>query len=140
MVDVCLSDNTRRPTPLFVSQLLNWISFCGQVNRAQGVLVVIGGIHASMCPEEAFGFVENMVVGEAENIWPQLLADFQAGRLQRAYRSEPTGWTQTVASRRDLFRWRYAFAPCRLCAVAKSKACSHRLYRDITLAGKFVRT
>jgi len=56
--------------------------------RRRGVPVVMGGIHASMCPEEAGEHVDSVVIGEAEELWPQLLADAEAGRLQRTYRAD----------------------------------------------------
>ncbi len=91
--------------------------------RAQGVPVVMGGIHASMCPEEALGFVDSVVAGEAENVWPQVLADFEAGRLQKTYRSEPADLARAVAPRRDLFSPQYAFAP-----VQTSRGCPMDCY------------
>ena len=53
--------------------------------RAAGIPVVLGGIHASALPDEAARYVDTVVVGEAEGAWPQLLADFEAGRLQPRY-------------------------------------------------------
>lgn len=55
--------------------------------RSRGKTVVMGGFHASNLPDEALGHVDAVVVGEGELSWPLLLADFQAGRLQRLYRS-----------------------------------------------------
>lgn len=57
--------------------------------RARGVPVVLGGIHPTVLPEEALGHADAVVVGEAEAVWPQLLADLSAGRLGSLYRSEP---------------------------------------------------
>jgi radical SAM superfamily enzyme YgiQ (UPF0313 family) len=56
--------------------------------RARGVPVVMGGMHASAMPEEALKHVDAVVVGEAEGQWPQLLEDFQAGRMKNVYRTE----------------------------------------------------
>ncbi|MFC2046099.1 B12-binding domain-containing radical SAM protein [Chloroflexota bacterium] len=56
--------------------------------RTLGVPVVLGGIHASMLPEEALEHADSVVVGEAETVWPGLLADADAGRLEPVYRSE----------------------------------------------------
>lgn len=55
--------------------------------RRRGVPVVMGGFHATLQPEEVSLYAEAVVVGEAEGAWPQLLADFRAGTLQRCYRS-----------------------------------------------------
>ncbi len=54
--------------------------------RRRKVPVVMGGFHATLLPEEVADFAEAVVVGEAEGVWPELLADAAAGRLQRSYR------------------------------------------------------
>lgn len=55
--------------------------------RRRGVPVVMGGIHAVLCPEEVAGHAECVVTGDAEQTWPQLLDDFQCGRLEKFYRA-----------------------------------------------------
>jgi radical SAM superfamily enzyme YgiQ (UPF0313 family) len=57
--------------------------------RRRGRLVVLGGIHPTVMPEEAAQHADAVVVGEAEPIWAGLLADAEVGRLQRLYRSTP---------------------------------------------------
>jgi radical SAM superfamily enzyme YgiQ (UPF0313 family) len=54
--------------------------------RERGVTVAIGGIHASMLPEEASKHADSVVIGEAEDLWPQLIQDFKDGHLQKFYR------------------------------------------------------
>jgi len=54
--------------------------------RARGVPVVMGGIHVSMLPEEALKHCDAVLIGEAEGLWPRLLADLRQGRLRRIYR------------------------------------------------------
>jgi len=56
--------------------------------RARGIKVVLGGMHVSAMPEEAKLHADAVVTGEAEPVWPQVLADFRAGRLQPFYRGE----------------------------------------------------
>jgi radical SAM superfamily enzyme YgiQ (UPF0313 family) len=56
--------------------------------RARGIKVVVGGIHASAMPEEAGAHADAVVIGEAESVWPRVLADFRAGTLQPLYRGE----------------------------------------------------
>ena len=53
--------------------------------RRRKVPVVMGGIHATMLPAEALGYVDAVVLGEAEDVWPKVLADLQQGALQRIY-------------------------------------------------------
>ena len=71
--------------------------------RSSGTPVVMGGIHASMMPEEALNYCDTVVVGEAEDLWPQVLEDFENGRLKSIYKG-PTPDINTIpAPRRDLF-------------------------------------
>lgn len=79
--------------------------------RARGVPVVMGGMHASALPEEALQHVDAVVVGEAEGLWPQVLEDFQRGRLQRLYRREQhPSLVGLPAPRRDLIDPRRYYA------------------------------
>ena len=57
--------------------------------RRRGVPVVMGGFHATLCPEEVARFAECIVVGEAEEVWPQLIDDFRHGDLQPRYEGRP---------------------------------------------------
>ncbi len=73
--------------------------------RARGIPVVMGGMHPSALPEEAAEHADAVVVGEAENQWPQVFADFAAGRAQRLYRAEERPeLTNLPIPRRDLLR------------------------------------
>lgn len=56
--------------------------------RTAGVPVVIGGLHASVCAEEAERFCDAVVVGEGESVWRELLADVEAGCLHPVYRAD----------------------------------------------------
>jgi radical SAM superfamily enzyme YgiQ (UPF0313 family) len=56
--------------------------------RAQGCCVVMGGLHVSAEPEEALQHADAIVIGEAEPVWVKLLADWEAGQLQRVYRNQ----------------------------------------------------
>ena len=49
--------------------------------RRRGTPVVMGGFHATLAPEECQAHADALVIGEAEEAWPRLLRDFQAGRL-----------------------------------------------------------
>jgi radical SAM superfamily enzyme YgiQ (UPF0313 family) len=55
--------------------------------RRDGVPVVLGGIHVSLNPGEAASRANAVVLGEAEDNWPRLLADFRAGALAPSYRA-----------------------------------------------------
>ena len=72
--------------------------------RARGVKVILGGIHPSTLPEEASQHADAVVIGEAEGIWPNLIEDFKANKLQRVYRQrERPSLLKLPIPRRDLF-------------------------------------
>ena len=56
--------------------------------RKRGVPVVLGGVHPTYCPDEALQHCDAIVTGEAEESWPRLVDDFEAGRMQRHYKME----------------------------------------------------
>ena len=73
--------------------------------RSRGKTVVMGGFHASNLPDEALQHVDSVVVGEGELAWPQLLADFQTGRLQKLYRADGLIDTALIPpARREIFK------------------------------------
>jgi radical SAM superfamily enzyme YgiQ (UPF0313 family) len=53
--------------------------------RARGTTVVLGGLHATVLPDEAATHCDTVVAGEGESCWRQLLADFENGGLERLY-------------------------------------------------------
>ncbi|MDD2709136.1 MAG: radical SAM protein [Verrucomicrobiae bacterium] len=59
-----------------------------KVFRKRGIKVVAGGFHASLAPERLQEHVDSVVIGEAENVWEQVLIDAQKGRLQPRYKAD----------------------------------------------------
>jgi radical SAM superfamily enzyme YgiQ (UPF0313 family) len=53
---------------------------------SRGKTVVMGGLHPTVCPGEAARHCTSLCIGEAEDVWPAMLADFRQGRLKRLYR------------------------------------------------------
>ncbi len=56
--------------------------------RARGRRVVLGGTWVTLTPEESLQHADAVVAGEAEEVWPQLLADFCEGRTRGVYRAQ----------------------------------------------------
>jgi radical SAM superfamily enzyme YgiQ (UPF0313 family) len=54
--------------------------------RRRGATVALGGLHVTACPNEARAHADAIVTGEGMGVWPQLLADLDAGRLHWIYR------------------------------------------------------
>lgn len=59
--------------------------------RAAGIPVVIGGLHATLMPEEAKEHADAVCVGEGETQWPRILADAKRGALKPYYREAAPG-------------------------------------------------
>lgn len=53
--------------------------------RDRGMKTVMGGPHASACPDEAARYFDSVAVGECDEIWPKIIADAAAGQLARKY-------------------------------------------------------
>lgn len=53
--------------------------------QAQGVTTVLGGPHVTLVPEDVQPHADSIVVGYAEDTWPQLLRDFAAGACRPRY-------------------------------------------------------
>lgn len=53
--------------------------------RSRNIPVVMGGVHASLMPEEAMQHADSVVTGIATETWPRLLRDFEAGNMKRIY-------------------------------------------------------
>jgi len=111
-----------------------------QVFRRMGVPVVMGGIHASLCSQEAAEHVDAVVKGEAEAIWPTVLEDAARGQLRREYVGGLVDLESVPPARHDLLKSGYAFGSiqttrgcplnCHFCSVSAFNGRSYR-YRSI---------
>ncbi len=107
--------------------------------RSRGIPVVLGGIHGSMAPEEASRHVDSVVVGEGDEIWPEILSDFDADCLKPLYRTSLAHIEKIPVPRRDLFSDGYFTQTvqtsrgcpfdCNFCSVTRFNGHSYR-FRD----------
>src|SRR6266542_166816 len=56
--------------------------------RRRGIPVILGGYHPTVLPDEAREHADSVCIGEAETLWPTIVADAMAGRLKETYRSD----------------------------------------------------
>jgi radical SAM superfamily enzyme YgiQ (UPF0313 family) len=76
----------------------------GTIARARGAIVVFGGIHATLYPDEAhtLGGAHAVVRGDGDVIWPAVLEDAVRGNLQRTYEAGRVEADRFVPARWDL--------------------------------------
>ena len=58
--------------------------------RANGIRVILGGLHVTARPDEARQHADSIIIGEGEPSWPTLIDDLRKGQLQAVYDSRAT--------------------------------------------------
>lgn len=53
--------------------------------RQRGVLVLLGGLHVTLVPDEAAEHADAILIGEGEPVWPDVVRDLEANQLQPRY-------------------------------------------------------
>jgi radical SAM superfamily enzyme YgiQ (UPF0313 family) len=90
--------------------------------REKNIKVVLGGIHATVLPEEANLHADSVVIGEAESLWPKLLDDFRHNRLSPVYVSQQeVDLKNSPVPRYELL----AQKPCKIVWVQATRGCPH---------------
>jgi len=93
--------------------------------RRAGKTVILGGIHVTVCPDEAAEHADAIVTGEAETIWPTVCADLLAGSLAERYAGSPTPPAQMAAVDYRFFACRKYLTPAALFATRGcTRSCS----------------
>jgi radical SAM superfamily enzyme YgiQ (UPF0313 family) len=72
--------------------------------RKRRVPVVMGGFHATLCPDEVAQYAEAVVCGEAEILWPRVIDDARHGRLEKFYRQADRPSLAGLKPDRSIFR------------------------------------
>lgn len=58
--------------------------------RLRGIPVIMGGMHATLIPEEVSEYCDAIVTGDAEWVWSEILNDYIShGKLKKHYKSVP---------------------------------------------------
>jgi radical SAM superfamily enzyme YgiQ (UPF0313 family) len=56
--------------------------------RRRGSRVVLGGLHVLSCPEECALHADALAIGDGVQLWPRILRDMEADRLQPRYAAD----------------------------------------------------
>ena len=78
--------------------------------RRRGIRVVMGGYHPTFLPDECAAFADAIVLGDAEGVWPRVIADAKRGQLRPRYQQHdyPSLADQPPADRSVFTGKRYA--------------------------------
>jgi len=56
--------------------------------RSTGKLVVLGGYLPTLSPDGLLDYFDALCIGDGDLVWPQMLADMEAGCLQQSYQAD----------------------------------------------------
>lgn len=144
--DVRIIDENFEPFRFEEADLVGITAFTANINRAyeiariyrdRNIKVVLGGIHASMLPDEALEHADAVVIGEAEGVWAQVLQDFECGCLEGKYEGPRMDLSiPGVRPRRDLMHPEYFWESvqtsrgcpfnCDFCSVSRYLGTAYR--------------
>lgn len=99
--------------------------------RKKGIKVILGGIHATICSEEAKEHADSVVIGEAEDVWPEVLNDLKHQMLKPFYKSVCLPELEkTVAPRLEILNLKkyqkMPFSRFPVISLETSRGCPHR--------------
>jgi radical SAM superfamily enzyme YgiQ (UPF0313 family) len=73
--------------------------------RDRGSIVVLGGLHATSCPDEVAAHADVLAIGDGVQLWGEILSDIDAGDLKDTYRADyKKPYREDPPPRRDLLK------------------------------------
>jgi radical SAM superfamily enzyme YgiQ (UPF0313 family) len=101
----------------------------GDEFRRRGKTVVMGGIHPTALPDEAKEHADSVVIGEVEDIWEKLIADYLSHKLAPFYRANFPALQREVTPRIDLINLKkyqkMPFSDLPTIPIETSRGCPH---------------
>jgi radical SAM superfamily enzyme YgiQ (UPF0313 family) len=90
--------------------------------RAKGAYIALGGLHVTSLPDEAAQYADTVFLGPGEDIWPEFLRDYRAGRPRPRYVSRTRSLVGAPPVRRDLIKRPLYLVPN---SIVVSRGCPH---------------
>jgi len=112
--EIEIIDENVEPFTYRQADLVAITSYTSNINRAyqiakiyrnKSVPVVLGGVHASLFPDEALAFVTAVAVGSAEKTWGDIIFDFLNGVLKPKYFG--IGYANFIKPDRSFYKFKY---------------------------------
>ena len=72
--------------------------------RSRRVPVVMGGFHATLCPDEVAQYAESVVIGEAELLWEKVIDDYRNRKPEKFYKGTGRPGLAGLRPDRSVFR------------------------------------
>lgn len=105
--------------------------------RKRGITVIIGGVHATLMPEEAKQHADSVVIGFAYKTFPRALKDWKNGKLKDYYEEKNVCLSGIPIPRRDLLNKNRYIVPnttqavfgcphkCEFCVISATRSGYH---------------
>lgn len=75
--------------------------------RTDDNIIVMGGFHMAVMPDEALKYADSVIIGDAEDTWERFLSDCLAGRPQEKYTSDESFGLTELIDDETVYRHRY---------------------------------
>ncbi len=81
--------------------------FLAQKYKKENKIVIMGGFHPTMVPDECLQYADAVVVGEAEDTWPMIVEDLKNNSLKKKYISNNSSDLSQVKYDYTVFNGKY---------------------------------
>ena len=71
--------------------------------RKRDISIIMGGFHVTLLPDEVQEYAESIVVGEAEDIWHEVIQDLRNNKLKKRYKSDERPSLKNITMDRSIF-------------------------------------
>lgn len=88
--------------------------------RRRGVAVVMGGYHATFCPDEVLEHADGVCIGDAEGVWANILRDAAGKKVSGKYQAGTVAELTGVSPDRSIFNGKNYF---KIALVETSRGC-----------------
>ncbi len=102
--DIDYNDDADLIAVSFFTPQANYAYEVAKKFKAKRKIVIGGGMHPSVMPDEASQYFDSICIGEVDGIWNIILNDFQKGQLKKIYKKEINDLDLTPFPERGIFK------------------------------------